>query len=549
MTPLAQTLGQTLETPQIAWSWFAPELLVGAAALHLLLLAVAGKRRATVAIPVGVIGVALGAFLIAGEQLVPGVVAMAAGAFAVAAVFGFGIRPSLIPPWTAAMAFLGALVLTIWQYTDVMQATGSVSGGLELQGSVALDGIALFTRLTVYGAAFLSVPMGHGYLEDRGINRPEFEPLLLLSTVGMAMLGSASDLITLFVALEILSLALYVMVSLARRDRRSQESGVKYFVMGAVASAILLYGMALLYVATGSLELGEIAERVGLIVVPQRPVVIGLALVTIGIGFKVALAPFQAWTPDVYQGAPTNVTGFMAAATKAAGFAAVLRLFLLTFGDLQDLWVPIVAVLATASMVYGAVAALVQRDVKRILAYSSIAHAGYAAIGVASASQDGLAGTLWYLLTYAVTTITAFAAVIAIERRRRGEVALVDLRGLGTESPALAVFFGVALLSLAGIPGTAGFVGKLQVFSAGVGANLEWLVVIGVVTSAIAAFFYLRLIGLMFLEEPAETERPALNPSTGLSFAISAGFAFIVFLGIQPGIFLTLAERVAFVAR
>jgi NADH-quinone oxidoreductase subunit N len=239
----------------------------------------------------------------------------------------------------------------------------------------------------------------------------------------------------------------------------------------------------------------------------------------------------------------------MAAATKAAGFAAVLRLFLLTFGDLRDLWIPIVAVLATASMVYGAVAALVQRDVKRILAYSSIAHAGYAAIGVASASQEGLAATLWYLLTYAVSTITAFAAVIAIERRRRGEVSLVDLRGLGTESPALATFFGVALLSLAGIPGTAGFVGKLQVFSAGVAAGLEWLVIVGVVSSAIAAFFYLRLMGLMFLEKPAEVARETLNPSTGLSFAISAGFAFIVFLGIQPGLFLTLAERVAFVAR
>jgi NADH-quinone oxidoreductase subunit N len=365
----------------------------------------------------------------------------------------------------------------------------------------------------------------------------------------MALLGAASDLITLFVALEILSIALYVLVSLARRDRRSQESGVKYFVMGAVASAILLYGMALLYVTTGSIELGIIADRIRLLAVPDQPAVLALALVTVGIGFKVALAPFQAWTPDVYQGAPTNVTGFMAAATKAAGFAAVLRLYLLTFGGLSDLWVPILAVLATASMLYGALAALVQRDVKRILAYSSIAHAGYAAIGVASASNEGLSATLWYLLTYAVTTITAFGAVLAIERRRRGEVALVDLRGLGRESPVLAGVFAVALLSLAGIPGTAGFVGKLQVFTAGVGAGLEWLVVIGVASSVIAAFFYLRLMGLMFLEEPTAEPAEPLRLSDGLSLALASGFALIVSLGVYPALVLDMADRVAFVAR
>jgi len=546
---LAQTLVMT-ETPAIAWSWFAPELLVAAAALHLLLLAVAGRRRAWVAVPVGIVGVTTGAFLVAADMLVPGVVALAAGAFSAASVFGFGLRPSLIGPWTAAVSLLGALVLTAWQYLDVMAGPGdTLQVGLALEGALALDGIALFTRLTVYGAALLTIPMGAGYLSDRGINRPEFEPLLLLSTVGMALLGAASDLITLFVALEILSIALYVLVSLARRDRRSQESGVKYFVMGAVASAILLYGMALLYVTTGSIELGIIADRIRLLAVPDQPAVLALALVTVGIGFKVALAPFQAWTPDVYQGAPTNVTGFMAAATKAAGFAAVLRLYLLTFGGLSDLWVPILAVLATASMLYGALAALVQRDVKRILAYSSIAHAGYAAIGVASASNEGLSATLWYLLTYAVTTITAFGAVLAIERRRRGEVALVDLRGLGRESPVLAGVFAVALLSLAGIPGTAGFVGKLQVFTAGVGAGLEWLVVVGVASSVIAAFFYLRLMGLMFLEEPTAEPAEPLRLSDGLSLALASGFALIVSLGVYPALVLDMADRVAFVAR
>ena len=550
MTPLAQVVTAT-ETPNIAWSWFAPELLVASAALYLLLAAVAGRRRALVAVPIGIIGVATGALLIASDQLVPGVVALAAGAFAASSVFGFGLRPSLIPPWTAAVTFLGALVLTAWQYLDVMGAAGDgvLRVGLELDGALALDGIALFTRLTVYGTALLAVPMGTSYLEERGINRPEFEPLLLLSTVGMALLGAASDLITLFVALEILSIALYVLVSMARRDRRSQESGVKYFVMGAVASAILLYGMAMLYVTTGSIELGVIAERVDLLVVPDQPAVLALALVTIGIGFKVALAPFQAWTPDVYQGAPTNVTAFMAAATKAAGFAAVLRLFLVAFGGLSDLWVPVIAVLATASMLYGALGALVQRDVKRILAYSSVAHAGYAAIGVASASTDGLSATLWYLVTYAVTTLAAFGAVIVLEMRRRGEVALVDLRGLGREQPALATVLAVALLSLAGIPGTAGFVGKLQVFTAGVSAGLEWLVVVGVISSVIAAFFYLRLMGMMFLEEPdAEPAKP-LAFSMGIYLSVPVAFALTVVLGLYPSFILDVAERAALVAR
>ena len=551
MTPLAQTLVTSTETPTIAWSWFAPELLVASAALYLLLAAVAGRRRALVAVPVGIIGVATGALLIASDQLVPGVVALAAGAFAASSVFGFGLRPSLIPPWTASITFLGALVLTAWQYLDVMGAAGdgALRVGLELDGALALDGIALFTRLTVYGTALLAVPMGTSYLEERGINRPEFEPLLLLSTVGMALLGAASDLITLFVALEILSIALYVLVSMARRDRRSQESGVKYFVMGAVASAILLYGMAMLYVTTGSIELGVIAQRIDLLVVPDQPAVLALALVTIGIGFKVALAPFQAWTPDVYQGAPTNVTGFMAAATKAAGFAAVLRLFLVAFGGLSDLWVPVIAVLATASMLYGALGALVQRDVKRILAYSSVAHAGYAAIGVASASTEGLSATLWYLVTYAVTTLAAFGAVIVLEMRRRGEVALVDLRGLGREQPALATVLAVALLSLAGIPGTAGFVGKLQVFTAGVSAGLEWLVVVGVVSSVIAAFFYLRLMGMMFLEEPAAEPAEPLAFSMGIYLSVPVAFALTVVLGLYPSFILDVAERAALVAR
>ncbi len=275
---------------------------------------------------------------------------------------------------------------------------------------------------------------------------------------------------------------------------------------------------------------------------------LGLGLVTVGIGFKVSLVPFMLWTPDVYQGAPTNVTAFMAAATKAAAFAAVLRLYLVAFPGLQTLWVPILAVLAAASMLYGAYVALVQRDLKRMLAYSAITHAGYATIGVVAVSDQGLSATLFYLLAYAVSTLGALGCVVAVERTRRGEVGLVDLRGLGRTSPAIAGILSLSLLSLAGIPPTAGFVGKLLVFRAGLDAGLTWLVVVGVLSTVVAAFFYLRIAGMMFLEEP-DPERAIPAQSTGMSLAIAVAAALVVFLGIQPQPILQLADAAAALVR
>lgn len=534
-----------IPAPEIAWSSFAPELVLASAALILLLLIVAGRLRLAVSVPIGLGITAVGAWLVLADLRVPGGTAIALGVGLIAIVVAFGAQPRLIGPWAAGLAAAGALVLTGWQYADVLQdAAGAVTVSTALSGSVAVDGIALFTRITVLVTVLLVLPMGHGYLRERGIERAEFEPLLLLSATGMTLLGAANDLIMVFVALEILSISLYVLVGMARRDRRSQESSIKYLLIGSVASAILLYGMALLYVATGSLDLPVIGRAVGLVTSPGRMVALGMALITVGIGFKIAMVPFHQWTPDVYQGSPTNVTAFMAAATKAAGFAAVLRLFLVTFVRLEDLWVPLLAVLAAATMLYGAFVAIVQRDVKRILAYSAIAHAGYALIGVVAVSSAGLSGTLWYLLTYAVSTLTAFGAVIALERRRRGEIALVDLRGLGRSSPALAGILSLALLSLAGIPPTAGFAGKLVVFQAGVAAGLEWLVVIGVASSVVAAFFYLRLMGMMFLEEPeVGDEGPVVT--TGLSVGVSIAAALTIYLGVQPDVLLTIAQRTA----
>jgi NADH-quinone oxidoreductase subunit N len=538
-----------VEVPEVAWSSFAPELPPALAALALLLIAVAGRHRVLAAAPIGLVALAVGAWLVVEGVVVPGAVTIALGAAAPALALAFPERPSLIPAWGGALSLVGALVLTFWQYTEVLAPEGgSIVPSTAMAGALADDGIAFFTRLTVYLVALLVIPLGYGYLQEREINRFEVEPLILLAAVGGAVLGSANDLITMFVALEILSLALFVLTGLARRDRRSQEASLKYFVTGAVASAILLYGMALLYVATGSLSIPAIGRTMGLVTTPYIVPILGLVLITVGAGFKVAIAPFHLWAPDVYQGAPTNISAFMAAGVKAAGFAVILRLYLVAFPSLESLWVPALAVLAAITMLYGAWVAIVQGDVKRMLAYSSITHAGYATIGVVANSAAGLSATLWYLLTYSVGTLGAFGCVIAVERVRRGEVTLTDLRGLGRTSPALAGILALSLLSLAGIPLTAGFVGKLEVFRAGIDAGLTWLVVIGVVSSVIAAFFYLRIAGMMFLEEPDHAPNIPII-SSGLSAGVSVAAALVLFLGVQPQLFLQLAESAAAIVR
>jgi NADH-quinone oxidoreductase subunit N len=548
---LAQASGTgELPIPEIAWSAFAPELVPTAAALILLLVAVAGHRRQLlVGVPTVVLGVALGAVLIAQDLFVPGAVTIAVAAVLPAATAVVPRKPTLIGAWFAGASLVGALVLTMWQFTEQMvPGAVTMTPQAALQGSIANDGIAFFTRLTVYLVALLVLPLGQGYLKDRAINRSEVAPLILLSVVGMAALGASNDLITMFIALEILSIALYILCGLARRDRRSQEASLKYLILGAVASAILLYGMALIYTATGSVDLAVIGRSLGLVTTTPVLAALGLVLVTVGVGFKVSLAPFHLWTPDVYQGAPTNITAFMAAATKAAGFAAILRLYLVAFPSLQSLWVPALSVLAAITMLYGAWVAIVQHDVKRMLAYSSITHAGYATIGVVALSNAGLSATLWYLLTYAIATVGAFGCVIALERRRRGEVTLADLRGLGRSSPLLAGFLAVCLLSLAGVPATAGFVGKIAIFEAGIGAGLTWLVVIGVISSVIAAFFYLRLAGLMFLDEaPVDQPLPIITP--GISTGVSVAAVLVVYLGVNPQVMLQLADNAAALVR
>lgn len=546
---MTETIAELSPDVSIAWSSFAPEIAMTIAVLVLLLLTVAGRRRMWVATPLGLAIAGLGVLLVSSGASIGGLVALIGGLGLIALTFGLAGVPRTLHAWVAGSGVAAALVLTVWVAFDVLAAgEGQMAATSTMAGSVALDGVAVFTRVTVYLTTLMVIPLGHAYLGDRGVHRPEFEPLLLLSATGMALFGAANDLITMFVALEILSISLYVLAGIARRDRRSQEASTKYFIMGAVASALLLYGFALTYVVTGTLSLSDIAIQLGQADIPLRLATVSMVLVLVGIGFKVALVPLHLWIPDVYQGAPSNITAFMGAATKAAAFAAMMRLLLVAYAPLQDIWLPVVTVMAALSMLYGAYTALRQTDVKRVLAYSAIAHAGYATIGIVSLSNDGLSATLWYLLTYAITTIAAFGVIVAIERTHERLVTVADLRGLGRTSPALAGMFTVALLSLAGIPPTIGFVGKLAVFTAGVEAGLVWLVMIGVLSSVVAAAYYLRLMVVMFIEEPGEDAiEPAYSP--GWNIVSVAAVVLVVYLGLQPRYLLDFAQRAAGMVR
>lgn len=414
-----------------------------------------------------------------------------------------------------------------------------------LQGMVAVDGVSTFTTMILLFTATIVTLMSYHYLSERHIHRFEYYPLLLLATAGMVLLAAANDLILVFISLEILSLALYVLVGLARRDAGAQEASLKYFLLGAFSSAILLYGVALAFGATGTTNIARIAGLSGAPSTDSRLMFAAAALLAVGFAFKVAVVPFHFWTPDVYQGAPTSVTAFMAAGTKAAGFAALLRVFLVALGPLQWDWRPALWLIAIVTMVIGSLIAVVQSDVKRLLAYSSIAHAGFILVGVIAATANGIAGSLFYLLVYAAMTLGSFAVVTLSAPKGKERLEMGSWVGLGQQHPVFAGAMTLFLLSLAGIPPTAGFMAKFFVFQAAVQAGETSLVIAGVLASVIAAFFYLRLIVLMWLQEPSgETGALGLTPAGSLVVAITAA-ATVVF-GVYPESIMHIARTAAF---
>ena len=378
----------------------------------------------------------------------------------------------------------------------------------------------------------------------------EVYPLAMFALGGMLLFPACNNLLLMFVALEVLSLPLYLMAGLARRRRLlSQEAALKYFLLGAFASAFFLYGVALIYGYAGSVDLGEVLAATSQTGDSDALLYLGIAMLGVGLLFKVAAVPFQAWTPDVYQGSPTPVTALMAACTKVAAFGALLRVFYVAFGTSGWDWRPMMWVVAVLTMVGGAVLAVTQTDVKRMLAYSAVAHTGFILVGVIALNKDGLSGSLFYLLTYGFTTIASFA-VVGLVRDSSGEAThLAQWAGLGRRSPLVASVFALLLFALAGIPLTSGFMAKFAVFKAGVEGGATGLVVVGVVASAVTAFFYARVVVLMFFQEPTADGPTVAIPSAFTAVTIALGLAVTVVLGVLPQPILDLADKAALFVR
>jgi NADH-quinone oxidoreductase subunit N len=452
---------------------------------------------------------------------------------------------------------------------------GAARGSFAVEGTLAVDGptIFLWGLLLVLGIAGtllfaereleggLSAFAGQGsavpgseaerVASARGLEHTEVYPLLLFAIGGMMLFPAADDLLTLFVALEVLSLPLYLMCGLARRRRLlSQEAALKYFLLGAFSSGFVIYGIALVYGYAGSMRYAEINEAIRNSTDNRSLLSIGLGFLAVGLLFKVGAAPFQAWTPDVYQGAPTPLTAFMAAATKVAAFGAIMRLFYVAFGADLWTWQPMMWIVAILTMAVGAVLAIVQTDVKRMLAYSSVAHTGFLLVGVlgvqsSSALSDGeissTQAVLFYLLTYGFATIGAFAVVTLVRDSSGETTALSRWAGLGRQAPWVAGIFAFLLLAMAGIPLTSGFVGKWAVFAVALAAGAWPVVIAAVVASVIAAFFYVRLIWLMYFAEPVDDGPSVTYPSAFTGLTIGVAVAMTALLGVLPGPALELA--------
>jgi NADH-quinone oxidoreductase subunit N len=403
------------------------------------------------------------------------------------------------------------------------------------------DGYALFLNLVILTAAALAILFSIEYAQRTGLAQGEYYTLLLLSTAGMMLMAAAINLITIFLALEILSIALYILVGLNRAERRSGEAALKYLLLGAFASGFLLYGMALVYGQAGTTSLAGVRAHVAA-VADGAPLLllVGLGLMLVGFGFKVALVPFHMWVPDVYQGAPTSITAFMSVGVKVAGFAALGRVALYAFGDLRGDWYWILAILAALTMTVGNLAALRQTNLKRLLAYSSIAHAGYMAVGLAVGKEPGLSGLLFYLAAYAAMNVAAFAVIIAVGRLQAADgpgedEGLGNMDGLAARKPGLAAAMALIMLSLAGVPPLAGFLGKLYLFSAAVQADLTWLAILGVINSVISAYYYLRVVVAMYMKEGNQAEEAAAPVCPALQVGVGLAAVAIVVLGLWPG--------------
>jgi NADH-quinone oxidoreductase subunit N len=438
----------------------------------------------------------------------------------------------------SALVAVVSLVLT----GGVLIRVHSVLPGrtLILGETFVLDGFSFFWKLLVLAATALTVLLSVRFLEEGSYRGTEFYSLLLLATSGMLFMASGFTLLTIWISLETMALASYILAGYFKREVRSNEAALKYFILGALSSGILLYGISLLYGAAGTVQLSALAR--GLEAAQGNPLVpLGWLLLAAGLFFKVAAVPFHIWTPDVYVGAPTPITAWLAVASKAASFAILLRIFYEGIGTLRGDWEEVVAAVAAATMIWGNLAAITQDNVKRMLAYSSIAHAGYVLIGVLAVSEIGLWSVLFYLLAYTFITLGAFGTVILLERREYAGETCADYAGLSRRAPLLAGMMLLFLLALGGIPPTGGFVGKFYLFAAAVESGWTWLAVVGVLTSAISLYYYFRLVVFMYLKD-SEAATPVPLRAPALVGAIAFCALATLLLGLVPGPFIEFAK-------
>jgi NADH-quinone oxidoreductase subunit N len=430
----------------------------------------------------------------------------------------------------------GAIVAVAVGLTVAQWAGADAEATTTFSGLISMDGFAVFARLVLMAATALGLAAGWRFVAGLGRRGAEAIALVLLATAGFSLMVASNNLVMMFLGLEVGSISLYVLAGLARERRESEEAAIKYFLLGSFASAIFIYGVALVYAGTGQFEITGIRELLsGFVVSSPAVIYIGVGLLVAGLGFKVSAAPFHAWAPDVYQGAPAGLVGYMAAVAKVAGFAAIARILLTGLFDLSVSWLPVVAGISVVSMLLGSVLALVQGDVRRLLAYSGVAHAGFIMTGVVGGATDAV---LFYLAIYAIQLIGAFAVVAVVGGPDGAGSSIDDYRGLGRRSPLLAGAFTVILLGMGGLPITSGFVAKFGVFASAWAGDYQWLVIVAVVASVVAFAFYIRVIVVMYMDEAEEDGALRIGPER---WVLALAVAATILWGIFPASLLDLA--------
>lgn len=437
----------------------------------------------------------------------------------------------------AAAATAGLIVSACINYWLIRVG---LTGGM-IQGMFTFDGYANFFKLIFYTTLLLTILLSVKYIITERIPAGEYYSLLIFSTVGMMIMAAATDLIVLYLGLELMALSTYILAGIVRGDRRSNEAALKYFFLGAFSSAFLLYGITLAYGLTGSTNLKEIASAIHSLDLAGSPItMLSLIFFITAFGFKIALAPFHMWAPDVYEGAPTPITAFMSAGPKAAGFAVMGRVMFDIFGDLQPQWSVILEPLAIITIAAGSIIALSQTNIKRMLAYSSIAHAGYALIGIVIGTPEGFVSTMNYLMIYMIMNIGAFAVVIMMKREGFTGENLEDYAGLAKSHPVASAMMLIFMFSLTGIPPTAGFIGKFYIFMEAVYAGHTYLVIAAALFSAVSAFFYLRVVMYMYVKEPSDEF--VLSSSKTMGVALAFAVIMVLALGVFPSFMLNFAR-------